>query len=81
MKIKSTSKRSFKKILTAMMKQSAFKINNKEFGFYAASNFDCGIKTYKGYQIDFIPVGYLGLKSGYIYLTLKVNVQTDYFNK
>jgi len=68
MKIKSTSKRSFKKILTAMMKQSAFKINNKEFGFYAASNFDCGIS-------------YLGLKSGYIYLTLKVNVQTDYFNK
>jgi hypothetical protein len=80
MKIKCTSKRSFKKILTAMMKQSAFKINSKEFGFYAASNFDCGIKTYKGYQIDFIPVGYLGLKSGYIYLTLKINVQENYCN-
>jgi hypothetical protein len=80
MKIKCTSKRRFKKILTAMMKASAFKINNTDFGFYAASNFDCGIKTYKGYQIDFIPVGYLGLKSGYIYLTLKINVQENYCN-
>lgn len=80
MKIKSTSKRSFKKILTAMIKGSAFKINNEEFGFYAASNFDCGIKTYKGYQIKFIPVGYLGIKSGYIYLTHKMNVQENYCN-
>ena len=63
-----------------MMKKSAFKINNKEFGFYAASNFDCGIKTYKGYQIEFIPIGYLGLKSGYIYLTHKMNVQENYCN-
>ena len=63
-----------------MMKQSAFKINNKEFGFYAAGNFDCGIKTYKGYAVDFIPVGYLGLKSGYIYLTMKINVQENYCN-
>ena len=63
-----------------MMKASAFKINSKDFGFYAASNFDCGIKTYKGYHVEFIPVGYLGLKSGYIYLTLKINVQENYCN-
>ena len=75
MRIKSTSKRSFKKILTAMIKGSAFKINNKEFHFYAASNFDCGIKTYKGYGISFIPVGYLGFRANYIYLTHKLNVQ------
>lgn len=81
MKIKSTSKRSFKKILTAMIKQSAFKINNKEFHFYAASNFDCGIKTYKGYGISFIPVGYLGLRPNYIYLTHISHVQEDYFNQ
>ena len=64
-----------------MMKASAVNTNNKEFSFYAASNFDCGVKRYKGYQIDFIPVGYLGLKSGYIYLTHKLNVQEDYFNQ
>ena len=61
-----------------MIKGSAFKLNNKEFRFYAASNFDCNIKTYKGYGISFIPVGYLGLKSGCIYLTLKVNVQENF---
>jgi hypothetical protein len=80
MRIKSTSKRSFKKILTAMMKGSAFKINSKEFHFYAASNFDCGIKTYKGYNVTFIPVGYLGLKPNCIYLIPKLNVHADYFN-
>ena len=63
-----------------MIKHSSFKINNKEFHFYAASNFDCGIKTYKGYHIAFIPVGYLGLKSGYIYLTHKFNVQENNCN-
>jgi hypothetical protein len=80
MKIKCTSKRSFKKILTAMMKASAFKLNTKDFGFYAASNFDCGIKTYKGYDVNFIPVGYLGLRPNYIYLTLKLNVHPNDFN-
>lgn len=64
-----------------MMKGSAFKINNKEFHFYAASNFDCGIKTYKGYGVNFIPVGYLGFPNNCIYLTHKLNVQEDYFNK
>lgn len=63
-----------------MMKASAFKINNKDFHFYAASNYDCGIKTYKGYGISFIPVGYLGLRPNYIYLTLKLNVQENYCN-
>ena len=63
-----------------MIKSSAFKLNSKDFMFYAASNFDCNIKTYKGYQIDFIPVGYLGLKNGYIYLTHKLNVQENYCN-
>jgi hypothetical protein len=80
MRIKSTSKRSFKKILTAMIKGSAFKINNKDFHFYASSNFDCGIKTYKGYNITFIPVGYLGLKPNCIYLIPKLNVHTNDFN-
>jgi hypothetical protein len=74
MKIKCTSKRDFKKILTAMIKASAFKPNNKGWHFYAASNFDCGINNYKGYDVNFIPVGYLGLKSGYIYLTQKLHV-------
>lgn len=64
-----------------MMKGTAFKINNKDFHFYAASNYDCDVHSYKGYGITFIPVGYLGLKSGSIYLTLKVNVQTDDINK
>lgn len=64
-----------------MMKGSAFKINNKEFHFYAASNYDCNIKTYKGYNVTFIPVGYLGLKPNYIYLIPKLNVQTDDLNK
>ena len=81
MKIKSTSKRSFKKILTAMMKKSAFKINSKEFHFYASSNFDCGLKTYKGYNVTFIPVGYLGLKPNCIYLIPKLNVQENDSNK
>ena len=77
MKVKCTSKKGFKKILTAMMKGSAFKINNKEFHFYAASNFYCGIKTYKGYNVTFIPVGYLGLKPNCIYLIPKLNVHTN----
>jgi hypothetical protein len=81
MKIKCTSKRDFKKILTAMIKASAFKPNNKGWHFYAASNFDCGINNYKGYDVNFIPVGYLGLKSGYIYLTQKLDVQENYSNK
>jgi hypothetical protein len=57
-----------------MMKASAFKLNSTDFMFYVASNFDCNIKTYKGYQIQFIPVGYLGLRPNCIYLTLKCNV-------
>ena len=81
MKIKCTSKREFKKILAAMMKASAFKINNKDFHFYAALNYYCGVHTYKGYDVNFIPVGYLGFPPNYIYLTQKLNVQEDYFNK
>ena len=74
MKIKCTSKRGFKKILSAMIQQSAFKINSTDFHFYAASNFYCGIKTYKGYTVNFIPVGYMGFPPNYIYLTHKLNV-------
>ena len=64
-----------------MMNASAFKINNKDFHFYAASNYNCGIKTYKGYGISFVPVGYLGFPQNYIYLTLKLNVQENDLDK
>jgi hypothetical protein len=57
-----------------MISKAAFKTNSKEWHYYAASNFDCGIQTYKGYQIYFVPVGYLGLKANYIYLTQKLDV-------
>ena len=57
-----------------MINQSAFKTNSKEWHYYAASNFECGMKTYKGYEVNFVPVGYLGLKANYIYLTQKLDV-------
>jgi hypothetical protein len=74
MKVKCTSKRRFKKILQKMIDQAAFKTNSKEWHYYAASNFDCGIQTYKGYKVNFVPVGYFGLKANYIYLIQKLDV-------
>jgi hypothetical protein len=74
MKVKCTSKRRFKKILQQMISKAAFKTNSKEWHYYAASNFDCGIKTFKGYEVNFVPVGYLGMKANYIYLTQKLDV-------
>ncbi len=79
-KNKITSKRRFKKLLERMIQQSAFKINSTDFHFYAASNFYCSIKTYKGYTVNFIPVGYMGFPPNYIYLTQKLNVQKNYCN-
>ena len=77
MKIKCTSKRGFKKILNRMIDKSEFKIDNNKYMFYAAGHFDCGIKTYKGYNVRFIPVGYWDFRIGYIYLAPNVYVQTD----
>ena len=76
MKIKCTSKRGFKKILNRMIDSSEFKIGN-DYMFYAANHFDCGIKTYKGYIVRFIPVGYWDFRIGYIYLAPNMYVQTD----
>lgn len=81
MKIKCTSKRGFKKILNRMIASSDFKMHNDENMFYAAGHFDCGIKTYKGYNVRFIPVGYWDFRIGYIYLAPNVYVQTDNLNK
>lgn len=77
MKVKCTSKRRFKKLLQKMINQSAFKTNSKEWHYYAASNFQCGIKTYKEYEVNFVPVGYLGLKANYIYLIQKLDVSEN----
>lgn len=81
MKIKSTSKRDFKKILTAMIASSEFKMRSDKNMFYAAGHFDCGIKTYKGYKIRFVPVGYFGFKIGYVYLAPDMYVQENYLDK
>lgn len=81
MKIKSTSKRDFKKILTAMIASSEFKMRSDKNMFYAAGHFDCGIQTYKGYKVRFIPVGYFGFKRGTIYLAPNMYVQENDCNK
>ena len=77
MKIKSTSKRDFKNILAKMIASSEFKMPSDENMFYASSHFDCGIKTYKGYNIRFIPVGYFGFRIGHIYLAPNMYVQEN----
>ena len=81
MKINSNSKRDFKRILRKMIASSEFKMRSDKNMFYAAGHFDCGIKTYKGYKIRFIPVGYLGFKIGYVYLAPDMYVQTNYLDK
>lgn len=81
MKINCTSKRGFKKILNRMIASSEFKIDNNQYMFYAAGHFDCGIKTYKGYSVRFIPVGYWDFRVGHIYLAPNMYVQTDDLDK
>jgi hypothetical protein len=81
MKIKSNSKRDFKRILRKMIASSDFKMDAYNNKFYAAGNFDCGVKTYKGYDVRFIPVGYFGFKRGYIYLAPNMYVQENDCNK
>lgn len=81
MKIKSNSKRDFKRILSKMIASSDFKMNSDDNMFYAAVHFDCGIKTYKGYDVRFIPVGYFSFKRGYIYLAPNMYVQENDCNK
>jgi hypothetical protein len=63
-----------------MISKAAFETNSKEWHYYAASNFDCGIKNYKGYEVNFVPVGYFGLKANYIYLTQKLDVYENDVN-
>ena len=79
MKIKCTSKKDFKKVLSKMIESSEFKIGN-DYMFYAAGHFDCGVKTYKGYDVRFIPIGYFGFKRGHIYLAPNIYVQENYLN-
>lgn len=81
MKINSNSKRDFKKILSKMIASSEFKIDNNQYMFYAAGHFDCGIKTYKGYHVRFIPVGYRDFRIGHIYLAPNIYVQENYLDK
>ena len=81
MKIKSNSKRDFKRILRKMIASSDFKMRSDKNMFYAAGHFDCGVKTYKGYQVRFIPIGYFGFKRGHIYLAPNMYVQENDCNK
>jgi len=62
-----------------MIESSEFKIGN-DYMFYAAGHFDCGVKTYKGYDVRFIPIGYFGFKRGHIYLAPNIYVQENYLN-
>ena len=80
MKIKSNSKRDFKRILRKMIASSKFKIG-KDYMFYAAGHFDCGIQTYKGCKVRFIPVGYWDFRIGTIYLAPNMYVQENYLDK
>ena len=57
-----------------MIDSSKFKMPSNENMFYAAQHFDCGIKTFKGYNIRFIPFGYMDFKIGYIYLAPNIYV-------
>ena len=81
MKIKSNSKRDFKRILRKMIASSDFKMDADNNMFYAAGHFDCGVKTYKGYKVRLIPVGYFGFKRGTIYLAPNMYVQENDCNK
>lgn len=63
-----------------MIAKSEFKIGN-DYMFYAACHFDCGIKTYKGYKVRFIPVGYWDFRIGHIYLAPNIYVQEDHSNE
>ena len=80
MKIKSNSKRDFKRILRKMIASSVFKIDSNQYMFYAAGHFDCGIQNYKGYKIRFIPVGYWDFRIGTIYLAPNMYVQENHCN-
>lgn len=64
-----------------MIAQSEFNIDNKQYMFYAAGHFDCGVQTYKGYRVRFIPVGYWDFKIGHIYLAPNIYVQEDNGNE
>ena len=64
-----------------MIASSEFKMHSDKNMFYAAAHFDCGIKTYKGYNVRFIPVGYFGFKKGTIYLAHNMYVQENYLDK
>ena len=63
-----------------MIASSEFKLGS-DYMFYAAGHFDCGIKTYKGYQVRFIPVGYWEFKIGHIYLAPNIYVQENDLNQ
>jgi hypothetical protein len=64
-----------------MVKQSAFSINSLEWHYHAAANFECGIKKHKGYEVNFVPIGFLGFKPNYIMLSKKIDVQEDNSNQ
>lgn len=56
-----------------MITSSEFKISN-DYMFYAAKHFDCGVNSFKGFNVKFIPVGYMDFKIGYIYLAPNIYV-------
>ena len=64
-----------------MIASSEFKMHSDKNMFYAAGHFDCGIKTYKGYKVRFIPVGYWDFRIGHIYLAPNIYVQEDNGNE
>lgn len=80
MKIKCTSKRGFKRILSTMIAKSKCKIT-KDYTFYAAEHFDCGVYSYKGIDVKFIPVGLWDFRIGHIYLAPNIYVQENDLDK